>query len=209
MKRVLSGLLFGLSISLATLNGITSHASLIFDPYLGYGAGQIKYKYADDLSSVSLRGTSDSGRADGFVYGARAGILFSDFLITAVEYQAITGTQKIKSTNHSDTFTQDTLYASIGYRTPLGIRFIGSYGFDTKIKATPGGGGENTNSDGTAYKILIGYLVPQFFSINAEYAIYNIKRIKQDGVTLERAQVFSSYDYSRMMITLSFPFRFF
>jgi hypothetical protein len=188
-----------LFLALVLLTATASHASLLIEPYAGYGIGTLSTKAIGS-------DTTKNGASSGVVYGGRLGFLARHFAILAAEYQGMNGKMKMDDVATSDKWQQSSIFAEMGFQSAMGFRLLGGYAFDARMTQA---GTPNTVFKGSAYKFTLGWVTPADFAINAEYTIYNLKTSTQNGVSTTLNDSFSKYDYSVAMVTLSLPLTFF
>lgn len=177
----------------------TANASVLFEPYGGYSVGNLSETAAGAT-------TSTSGSINGFGYGGRVGFVFNHFAIVAGEYQGISAKEQLTGSTTPVNWTQSTYFGTLGFQVPMGLRVLASYGWDLEADES---GATPTHYKGTAVKFGIGWHLMYHVAINAEYTIYTVTNYRQNTTTGPISDLYSKFNYSAGMVTLSFPFTFF
>ncbi len=169
---------------------VSSKASILIEPFVGYGAGQSKgAAQASPLSSETISGSE---------YGARVGLKKLGIMVGA-EY--LSGNLTLKDSVGNLNLTTSNIGAFIGYQLPIiGLRIYGSYFFevDGTLKTDP----NLKLKSGTGSKIGLGLNSLPFVAINLEYVTTTFKQgdAGNGSIALEPQQ-----KINMVMISLSFP----
>lgn len=186
MKKLLSVVVFVL--------GAQAQAGILAEPFLGYDQSSIK--------STDLGGTTGGAKNSGMDYGARIGYRFNQGVWVAAEYTGGSGTSKSEVAGNPDQdYTKTALGAVIGYNTGR-LRFWGGYGISDAVKLKT----DNVDVTGTNMKLGFGFMATSHVSVNLEYIVPKYTKLKASGVEFDVKDVYSKFDSSGAMLSVSFPF---
>ncbi len=187
-----------LSLLLLALLSLNARASFLIEPYAGYGMGSVQ--------RTLLSGTAGSASVSGFAYGGRAGFVASHLAILAADYQGMSGKEKVDTAAKPNGWRQSALYVDMGFQTTMGFRMLAGYAFNSELVES---GTPDVRYKGTAYKIVLGWILPDDIALNAEYAVHRMSTIESGGATLTVKDTYSKFEYAAGMVTLSLPITFF
>ena len=173
-----------LSLSLGLFGPSLSRASVLIEPYLGYGTG-----------SHAIANQSDS--MSGAVFGARLGLNYFG-LMGGLGY--MTGSWSDSATS-KNTIVPSDFGIFVGYNFPVLLRVYGTYGFSSARKYSNSGTSGSGNFTGSDVKLGIGFSVLPLLSINLEYIAGTFT--KQDGNSLN-----SNLTDKMYALTVSLPLTF-
>jgi hypothetical protein len=170
-----------------------SHAAILIEPVVGFTfSNKFDFKETADMSKDSMKGS-------GFAYGGRVGYqnmgfqLGLDYLHSSVD---------VDEKNIKSDVTTSEWAAFAGFRFPILLRFYAGYIFS--------GTGEYKNttsnvdlSNGTGYKIGLGWTLLPFLDLNLEYKKTNYDEAKAGGSKLK-----ADIDNSSYLLSVSLPFTF-
>lgn len=177
--------------------GVQAKAGVLIEPFLGYDQTTLK--------NTDLSGTNSGATDSGTDYGARLGYRFNQGFWLAAEYTGGSGKSKSDIVGTADQdYTKTALGAVIGYDSGR-FRFWGGYGFSDKItfKQT---GSTDTDAAGTNLKVGLGFIAANHVSVNLEYIIPKYTKLTSSGVEYDVATLYSKFDTSGAMLSVSFPF---
>lgn len=177
--------------------GVQANAGFLAEPFVGYD--QSTFKYTD------IGGTSSGATSSGMDYGARLGYRFNQGLVLALEYAGGSGKSKSDTAGSTDSdYTKTAMGAIIGYDFGR-FSIWGGYGFSDKltIKTT---GQTDTDYSGTNFKVGFGYKVVNHVSVNLDYIIPKYTKFTSSGTESDISTVFSKFETSGAMFSVSFPF---
>lgn len=191
--------LFGFLIALPKAS-----AGMLFEPYVGYTMGNYKVTGAATHPEVSQQNLTTSASVDGFAYGGRLGWVYGSFFVGG-EYQAARAQLKYDGVNESTNWMNTSIFGLLGIEFSMGLRaFAGMtvVPHESEISTVP----ERTKYIGSAKKVGIGYRYRVPFALNAEYVMYEFDEFQIGTLKGKTKERFSKFDYSAVILSISFPF---
>lgn len=184
MNQILSVLVF--------LASSYAHAGFIAEPYLGIESMTTKGK--------PLTGTEAKSSASGVSYGARLGYRFGQSIWLAGDYKGSSGSDK--SDSSSTDYSTSALSVLVGYQHNK-YNFWAGYGLSEtqNVQTTPA-----LELTGTSFKAGFGYKTAENIRANVEVSIPKYTKVKSSTVELEMDQIYSSFDVSTVLFTVSYIF---
>ena len=183
--------------SLIVLTGLSAHAGIMIEPFLGYASGKV--------SVTQTSGTDASSKSTGTGYGARIGYEFPMGLLLAGEYAGGSGTITYNAGGTDDKYSDTAISAIVGYSHGM-FRGWAGYGFTDEAtnKASTG----DTVFKGSNFKVGVGVMPMHHLSINFEYIIQKYTKYTSAGTDTDVSTSFSKFDPTTMLISVSAPFEF-
>lgn len=164
-----------------------AHASIMFEPYLGYETG----KFSDP-----------DGKGDGVNIGARLAYHTPIFLWLGLDGNVgISGNFKPDSSSIANSdMKRNSLYGVVGVDFPILLRAWAGYAFmdDQKLDSP-----HNSTLKNKTYKVGVGFTGLPFISLNVEYIKAKVDKV--DGGTLTGADDIQS---ENVMFSVSLPLNF-
>ncbi len=149
------------SLVLSALVGANAVAAVHLEPFLGYLIGETNHSPKRDVKGTDM-GARVGYRQLGLALGGE--ISLSDFTIDA---------------NPDYSFDPMNLGAFVAYEFPILIRVYGTY-----ILASKGDTSGGEYSDGTGYRLGVGYTGLPFVAINFEMTHLEYDKYKSGGTTV-------------------------
>jgi len=185
------------SVILVLCLSLPAQAGLLFEPYAGYAMG-------DHKSIDATTEQTQSGNIDGFAYGAKAGWMFGRFFLGG-EYQASRAQRKMDGTAEAVNWANTSIFGVIGLQSQVGLRISAAMTV-TPHTSVESSLPERTTYTGSAKKLSIGYHYRIPLALNVDYIIYEFDKYKQGESKGDIKERFSKFEYSTLMLSLSFPF---
>ncbi len=179
-------------------------AGILFEPYVGYTMGNYKVTGAATHPDVSQQNLTTSGSVDGFSYGGRLGWIYGSFFVSG-EYQAARAQLKLDGANESTNWMNTSIFGILGIEFAMGLRaFAGMtvVPHESEISTVP----ERSKYIGSAKKVGIGYRYRVPFALNAEYVMYEFEEFQIGTLKGKSKERFNKFDYSAVILSISFPF---
>ncbi len=181
-----------------------AHAGFLFEPIVGYSLGNYKVTGAALNPDVTQQNVTTTGNIDGFTYGGRAGFLYGSFFLGG-EYQASRAQLKLDGAGEGTNWSNVSIFGVAGVEFALGLRIFAGMTVvphESQVSTTP----ERIKYLGSAKKVGIGYRYKVPFAVNAEYVMYEFDKYEQGAVKGNVKDRLSKFDYSAVVLSLSFPF---
>ena len=177
-----------------------AQAGIMLEPYAGYYMGTFEGKFK--LASVDFK-LEESGLA----FGGRAGyVLPLGVWFAGDVFWHPLQTAKISGGGLSGdrTSSRTMFFIDVGMDLPvLPLRFWAGYGLVNNWKTS----GSNTDSDwtGSAIKLGAGYKAIPLLSINLEYMMHNLDKVKTPSGEMSIGDVYDNPKSSTFLLSVSAP----
>jgi len=182
---------------LAMVLGVQANAGVIVEPFVGYDQSTLK--------TTTTAGASDGSTNSGLDYGARLGYRFNQGFWVAAEYAGGSGKSKSDTAGVEDSdYSKSAMGAVFGYSTGR-WNFWGGYGFSDTITVKQSGAAD-MDITGTNLKVGAGFRAASNVSVNLEYIMPKYTKIKASGMEFDVDSIYSKFDTSGAMLSVSFPF---
>lgn len=175
---------------------MNSFAGLIADPFVGLNTGS--------SNGTTIAGVKTGSNNSGLDYGLRAGYLFGQSFWTAIEYTG--GSGKDKDSSSETDYSRTATGLVLGYKLPNKYNIWLGYGVSDKI--TYKTSLIDLYTSGTNLKFGFGYELAKNVAVNVEYVLTNYSKFGSGSTELNLKDVYSKYDVSFAVISISFPFGF-
>jgi|GEM_PF-2199801 len=174
-----------------------ARAGLLLEPYAGYTMGNYK-------TTAVTTNLEENGSVDGASFGGRAGWMMGGFFLGG-EYQTSRAQLKLDGAGEGTNWANTSIFGVLGYEMFMGLRIFAGMTVtphESEVSTTP----TRTKYTGEAKKVGIGYRYHVPFAVNAEYIMYEFDKVEIGGVKSKVKERLSKFDYSAIMLSLSFPF---
>jgi hypothetical protein len=178
--------------------GFQAQAGVFVEPFLGYDQSKLK--------TTTNGGAEGSSTNSGMDYGLKLGYGLSNGLWFGVDYIGGSGKSKGDEAGATESdYSKSAMGALIGYSKGRFSMWAG-YGFSDKFTLKESGSAD-LDITGTNMRIGFGYLAASHVAINFDYVIPKYTKMAQSGNEATISDLYSKFDTSGMMLSVSFPFQ--